>query len=204
VDKHLVPPTGGPTHRYFRKYAAHWAAAIGAPAATDEDFEVLWDRLEECPSFESKLSNPKMMRWFSINGCVNEQMSDFWVLKMVLRYSQSGVDTVDDDMHYQDPALSARRNPVAELRQLRSQTGGWQLAEKLLTPWLHSHVHVYWWGTKAVWSFYTEQCRKGNSPVAQLARYNSWSAGGWASEIKDEPHNRSSFCIRELPGNSNV
>ena len=111
----------------------------------------------------------------------------FWPLKMIMRYDMVGVFQGNaPPEEYIDPDILANRNPREELRELRANAGGWKLAEKLITPWLHATINVYYWGTRATWTFYTRHCRLGKTPAQNVARINSWSAGGWErDELKD-------------------
>ena len=78
-------------NNYFRYYARLWAHATGQQASTNDDFEQLWDKLDELKSFMNKLANPKAMRWFSINDSCKDQLDEFWPLKMIMRYDMVGV-----------------------------------------------------------------------------------------------------------------
>ena len=93
--KAMLP--GGHMHPYFRHYARLWAKDLKEPAASDHDFEELWDRLDELTSLCAKLENPKAMRWFSVNGCCKDNFEEYWPLKMILRYDLQGAGTDEDD-----------------------------------------------------------------------------------------------------------
>ena len=159
----------------FRKWATKWARDMKpcGPCSTDEDFEALWDKMPELETFCAKTENPKAMRWFSVNSCCEDNFEEFWPLKMVMGYDQVGDECADDgvDEPFEDPSALAARNPRAELKELKSATGGLKLARKLLTPWLHSTIRVYFWGSKATWTMFTEQCKPGKIPKQQLLRY---------------------------------
>jgi len=96
-----------------------------------------------------------------------------------------GADCDDNraDEPFEDPSARAARNPIAELKELKSANGGWKLARKLLTVWLHSTIRVYYWGSKATWTMFTDQCTHGKTPKDQLIRYVKWAKGGWTEEL---------------------
>ena len=60
----------------FRHYATKWACDMQPehPASRDDDFDDLWDLLDEMPTFCASFENPKAMRWFSINGTFESQV----------------------------------------------------------------------------------------------------------------------------------
>ena len=69
LDKHR--------RRFFRKWATKWARDMKAPCSTDADFAALWDQPNELPTFSVKGSNPKAMRWFSLNECCESNFEEF-------------------------------------------------------------------------------------------------------------------------------
>ena len=129
--------------------------------------------MHELPTFSAKTNNPKAMRSLSVNSCCEDNFEEFWPLKMVMDYDQVGDECADDgvDEPFEDPSALAARNPRAELKELKSAAGGWKLARKLLTPWLHSTIRVYICGSKATWSMFAEQCKLGKTRKQQLIRY---------------------------------
>ena len=88
-----------------------------------------------------------------------------------------------------DPSVEANRRPKQEMQQLRANNGSMKLAMKLLTPWLHATSRVYYYASKAGWTFYTSHCRNGRNPTQQLIRINSWSKGTWTNEATEHFHN---------------
>ena len=181
--KDMLP--GKSTNPYFRFYATLWARDIGESASTNEDFENLWGLLDELKSFTNKLGNPKAMRWFSLNDSCKDHFPEYWPLKMVMRFNSTTWDTPQEGT-YVDPAISSQRNPREELRHLRANSGGWKLAEQIMTPWLHATIRVYYWATKATWYFYAQHCDVGKTPTQNIIRTSCWSTGGWErSELKD-------------------
>ena len=139
---------GGSQNNYFRSYATLWANDIGEPCTTDGDFEELWDLLDHLASFNGKLENPKAMRWFSVNGSCTGHLPELWPLKMIISYDR--LNEIMPDQLYVNPAAAAHTNPREELRQLRALSGGWALAQELITPWLHTNIRVYQHASKAL------------------------------------------------------
>ena len=182
--KRMLP--GGSRNQYFRHYASLWACDLSnvqAPS-TDNDYEELWASLDEIESFTRKLDNPKTARWFSINTCCEGNFPEFWPLKMVLSYYQTGCDDVPTDT-FTDPDR-AIQNPREELNLLRANLNGFKLADKLLSHWLHASIKVFYWCTIATWKFYISQCKHGRPPAQNLARMWQWARGGWErTELRD-------------------
>ena len=125
---------GQSRNAFFRKDAALWVGDLGPEvrADTDEDFASLWDMLDDLASFNIKLENPKAMRWFSINGAMSAQMSEFWPLKMILKYDSAGATLDNDDAEpYCDPTDAASMNPRKELNKLRAMAGGVEACRRI-------------------------------------------------------------------------
>ena len=53
--------------------------------------------------------------------------------------------------------MKTEMTPKAELQLLKSMSGGWQLAERLLCPWLHQNMRIYYYLTTSSWSWYTDR-----------------------------------------------
>ena len=139
---------------------------------SEEDFERLFNLLAEIPSFTGKGEVPKMMRWFSTNSCFKFYKEEFWVLKMVLEHTYGADGGDGDDLAEEDDGMDLARvlrlNPRKEFQALRAGTGGLKLAQKLVRMWLHRTIRVYYYGTKACWSWYTEMCKDVKTPQDNL------------------------------------
>ena len=101
---------------------------------------------------------------------------------MVLRDNIFGAEVMsapDDDY------LPTLRNPKTDLKQLRDNAkgGGFKLAERLLTPWLHNHIRIYWYGTRSSWSWYDEQVDTSKKTTDAIRFYVKMANGGWQREI---------------------
>ena len=167
----------------FRRYAHLYAKDIGLTLSSDDDYMLLWDRMVEAPGFLTKLEPVKLARWFSANARHDAEKCAFWVLKMVLAFDVFGHAAVDQPFLDYEPTL---RSPSADMRDLRSAAagGGFKLAERLLTPWLHAHIRIYYYGTKSTWSWYDQQCDKYKSPQEGILFFLRMSQGNWIREIE--------------------
>ena len=173
---------------YFRHFARLWARQMKhpMPTATDEDFEEMWGMLDSLPSFETKSGCPKSARWFSVNESIDSTREEFWPLKMMLRFYLYDSDAIPDD-DLIDPAHLAGTNPRTEFNKMRQQMSGMKLAEQLYTEWLRNGMHIYYYGAKATWTFYTAQVQHGSQPVQQLRRYCNWTTGSWVEKELSAP-----------------
>ena len=141
----------------FRHYAPRIALDLNKPLRTEQDFENLWESLAETRSCNQMCGNIKAMRWFATNSTFEEQGAEFWVIKLLLRHwFNKGVPTPEDDAEV-DPIEAFAKNPRKELAELRANSQGFELAEKLLTPWLHRNIRVYIWATRACWSWFSAE-----------------------------------------------
>ncbi len=122
-------------------------------------------------------------RWFSINQVFEELHQEFWAFRMILRHSQ-GDGPPDVLESVEDPARLMHKDPKKELQALKSSAGGLVLAERLLTPWLHNRIRIYCYGTKACWTWYTEQVKHVKTPAEGLAYSIRMAKGGWQEELR--------------------
>ena len=59
------------------------------------------------------------------------------------------------------------------------------MAEQVLNPWTHFHVRVYFYGSKATWTWYTN-CRTRVKSALEGVRYHIMhSRGAYVDEVKD-------------------
>ena len=59
------------------------------------------------------------------------------------------------------------------------------MAEQVLNPWTHFHVRVYFYGSKATWTWYTT-CRTRVKSALEGVRYHIMhSRGAYVDEVKD-------------------
>ena len=168
----------------FRKYAEQYAKDVGHNLFSEADFDQLWQSLIDIPGFMTKLENVKPSRWFSTNGRFVAERTGFWPLKMVLGHHLFGAaasDRVDDEY---TPVHRNAKKDMAELRAA-SAGGGFLLAEKLLTHWLHDHIRIWFYATKASWTFYDTQIDEVKNSKHAVAFFVKMAAGNWVKEIGD-------------------
>lgn len=173
-----------PSGELFRHFAPLWAQDLGMHCYTEDDMSAMWDMLPDL--WITKEAAPKMMRWFSFNQAFHERASWFWPTKMILthhlRRTQPEVGTMED------PAHVMQRDPRKELQALKASMGGLALAEKLLNPWLHFAIRVYYYGTKASWTWYTEQRTRVKNCDASLRFLLKASRGAWQQVVQNTFH----------------
>lgn len=125
-----------------------------------------------------------MMRWFSVNECWSTRKREFWALKMLLNFHSGEEAGPQAEYDARDPAEAMHRDPRKELAALKSSTGGFKLAARLLTPWLRKHMEIYCAGTKSSWDWYTEQTTTVKSPADGIRHSIACGNGGWQKELQ--------------------
>ena len=184
--KHFMD-THTPDSALFRLFAPQIARDLKPPhppPCADADFERIWNLMPEMPGFSGKLEPIKLMRWFSANGRHKAESSSFWLTKMVLvDHLRGEAEDIADLLA--DPSHIRGMTPKEELRQLKNHAGGFQLAEQVLCPWLHDTIRVYYYGTMAQWSKYTDHVQNNKGAKDNLARIIKFSRGGWTTELEE-------------------
>lgn len=116
-----------------------------------------------------------------MNQLWEDSKTEFWALKLILQHS---VSSEDGPMPLFDAAAGMQDDPRKELAALKAQHGGMALAEKLLTPWLRSRIRLYVEGSRASWTWFTEQVTSVKTPKDGLSHFVRVANGGWQKEIK--------------------
>ena len=143
----------------FRHYGAKWAKDRGIELLTEDDWKLLFDDLSEV--LKNKIVTPKGQRWFSFNERWEAHGEDFWAMKYILRHyfgiSNEIVDGQDDSV------ANIYLTPKQELSELKSKEGAMKIGEKVMSNWLHDTIPIYFFGSKATWSWYNHQRSKVSS-----------------------------------------
>ena len=84
-----------------------------------------------------------------------------------------------------DPTLKINDIPKKELSALQSPNGGLELAQKIMGQWLLSMILIYYYATKATWTWYTEQRKAVLGACAAISFYIRCSRGCWQHEIQE-------------------
>ena len=131
----------------------------GIELLTEDDWKLLFDDLSEV--LKNKIVTPKGQRWFSFNERWEAHGEDFWAMKYILRHylgiSNKIVDGQDDSV------ANIYLTPKQELRDLQSKEGAMKIGEKVMSNWLHDTIPIYFFGSKATWSWYNHQRSKVSS-----------------------------------------
>ena len=73
------------------------ALSVGPVVSTQEEEQALFDRLPDLArSWCASLDISKMGRWFSWNGCAEEQLGEYWISNMLLELHQEGMPDPDE------------------------------------------------------------------------------------------------------------
>ena len=112
---------------------------------------------------KNKIVTPKGQRWFSFNEKWHLFGVDFWAIKCILRHYLGISNEITDDQD--DSVANINLTPKQELASLKSKEGAMKIGEKVMTNWLHDTIPIYFFGSKATWSWYTHQ----RTEVGQLA-----------------------------------
>ena len=166
----------------FRAFAERLALDFKMPLENEDQYSAVFDRVPEMPSFVAAEEPIKPMRWFSANAHFSNEAIEFYALKMVLRHHLGLGGESAEETDY-DPAPAGYVDPHKELKALKDDNGGMQLAEQLLTPWLHQHIRLYFFATRASWDWYTYQRTQVKSPAEGLLWLVGLSEGGWHDEL---------------------
>jgi hypothetical protein len=168
----------------------------------DDDFLKIWNAMPEAKGYKTKEEPIKIMRWFSSNKHIKHERLAFWITKMLLVWEHGKIS--DDKVfveYVNDPADIIHKDPRKELQQLRENKGGWQLAKELMTPHLLLYAKIYYWISKAQWTWYTTQCREITTPEQGLAYFIRCSLGQWRDDELADHFNmmfETEKCLNEL------
>jgi hypothetical protein len=99
--KRLLANTFLQTHDYqsalFQKYAERIARDLGMECGTESSDFQLYETALEADSLHKKGSYPKLGRWFSWNGVVQEQLQEFFTVRMLLEANLDAECGPEDD-----------------------------------------------------------------------------------------------------------
>lgn len=93
-----------------------------------------------------------------------------------------------------------QKDAKKELAALRSMTGGFALAEKLLTPWLRQSMNIYAASTSSSWSWYTKQVEEVKTGKDCLSYNVRMMNGGWASIGGQRHETAANFPLARVTG----
>ena len=154
----------------FRKYAPRIAAAANVPLNTDADYQHLYENvLPLLPSFQGKGPLSKLLRWFAWQEQCDFHVGEGPALEMTLENYYGECVPIDES--------SGRpcRTPEQELRALKSETGGFKLAQKFLSStMLEERMRGYYIVCQSTWSWYTREIREVKNPqdgISELLRF---------------------------------
>ena len=153
--------------------------------ATQQDRQEVFDSIPElASSFLQALSLPKLGRWFSWNGCAEEQMCEYWVAKMLLESAFDDVPDPDlDSTSFDDIQNVGRaRSAAAQLAAMRKLGGGLRLAYKLMSTTLLDYAKILQTVTRSCWSWYARQVKNVKSPTEGLQDALALTQGNWSRE----------------------
>ena len=185
----------------FRKYADRIARALNRQLDTQEDYiELFYGIPELTRSFRRALDVAKMGRWFSWNGCAQQQLPEFYIQKMLLEHhlqpcgpcSSAGSDesgkaglcdpddcnTAFDDL---EGAANAK-TPQAQLAAVKAVNGGFRLAYQLMSSDLYLYSKVLYVVLRPLWSWYADQVGSVKAPVDGIQELLCLDEGKWMSD----------------------
>ena len=161
------------------------ALSVGTVVSTREEEQALFDRLPVLArSWCSSLDISKLGRWFSWNGCAEEQLGEYWISKMLLEFHQEGMRDPDEHPVAFDDLLGAARakTPQAELAALKAANGGLRLAYRLMTTKLWQHAKILHIVSRACWSWYSRQVKRVRRPKDNLLSTLAATQGAWHAD----------------------
>ena len=160
----------------FRKYLHKIAKEWDMPCDSQEEEELIWNKMVSLRSFTNKMSQPKTSNWFAWNKAAHDQIPEFWAAKCIF---ESQLDDIDpDDV---GDAFNATQNPSAHLLKLLKAGGGLRLAYKLMGSSMHSNVKILYVAEHACWDRYTEQVEGVKTPAEGFLYSLRLANKGWQS-----------------------
>ncbi len=169
----------------WRKYVSRIALSVGIVVSTQEDEQSLFERLPDLArSWRSSLDISKLGRWFSWNGCAEEQLGEYWISKMLLEFHQEDIPDPDEHPVAFDDLLGAARakTPQAELAALKAANGGLRLAYRLMTTKLWQHAKILYIVTRVCWSWYSRQVKRVRQPIDNVSLTLAATQGAWHAD----------------------
>lgn len=154
----------------------------------------VWRKIPTTETFASKMTLPKLGRWFSWNQACEEQLSSWHILKMVLAYH-----FWDKDM---DPDVAAKKRELDAIARMSDENqeekvnarkqfnllkeklgGGLKLAYFLMSTRLLQQIHILSMVTRPIWSWYAGSVKTINNCDDHVARLVSL-----ATQWQRDPH----------------
>ena len=184
------------------------ALSVGLVVSTQSEEQALFDRLPELArSWCVSLDISKLGRWFSWNGCAEEQLGEYWISKMLLEFHQEGMRDPDEHPIAFDDLLGAARakTPQAELAALKAVNGGLRLAYRLMTTKLWQHAKILYVVARVCWSWYSRQVKRVRRPKDNLSLTLAATQGAWQADrqlsetIRDALLDRRSLSYMGIP-----
>jgi len=192
----------------FRKYMPRIAACAGIPVHTRDEQQTLFNRLPDLArSWCQTLDISKLGRWFSWNGCADEQLGEFWVSKMLLEHYLEDMSDPDENPVAFDDLLGASRakTPQAELARLKAANGGLRLAYRLMSTSLWQYAKILFVATRGCWTWYCKQVKRVQKAKHSLASTLAASQGAWHADrhlsetVRDALLDRGSLAFMGIP-----
>jgi len=168
----------------FLKYGPLIAKDHGLRFDTAEDRERLHNALPDLAvSFVGSQEMCKLGRWFSWNQCAEQQLQEFWVAKMIYEHFLDGAkdDDAAADAAFNNVLRDKHKTPQAELRALKSLSGGLGLAYKLMSAQCRQHARILQTVTRACWTWYASQVKDVKNPEDNLKDLAGSCRTGWVS-----------------------
>lgn len=131
------------------------------------DLDAVFHSLSELASFRRKQSPVKSGRWFSWNTACEEQIGEFFAMRMLLLHKYPGGNPDSNSKSFS---------------QMRSDAGGFRLALQCCSWSVWLGVQVLRLVGKPCWDYYTQRVEGIKSPSQGLARTAEDTANGkWMS-----------------------
>ena len=158
--------------KYLQRLSRHW----DMPMETEEQQQLIFERVCEMPSFGKHMAHPKLQNWFAWNQCCYDQLDEYYGAKCVF---ESELDQ-DNDKDPGDERFSINPSvdPRAELQRILKNGGGIPLAYRLMKDGLYEHTKRLSIAEKATWDWYTAevtQCKSPKDALAYSMRNVEWS-----------------------------
>ena len=177
--------------------------------------EEVWRELPSCRLFQAKGTCPKQGRWFAWNDAATEQLPEFHVLKMVLKYhhgSEDGKKKLDPDEHIEQEAiaLATRRSmrgdgSRADMRQEFSDLkkalgGGTRLAYFCMSERLWALCHILQVVSEPCWTWYAHEVKENQNHIDCLNRtihlQTHWAGENHLQRLAAIPTSRHPIFVR--------
>ncbi len=173
---------------HFRMYADLHAASNGYSLSGDAAYRALFDSLPELVTFSSKGPLTKLMRWFAWWNNFHFHAPEFWLTKMVYEYYLGGQNIEGEAVEAVSFLAESDETPEAQIRKLKAQVGGFQLAHRLMTQELFDNARVLYSVGQPVWDVHTNRAKTVKTPAHGLRYLSKQTLGGWRTEISALAH----------------